>query len=96
MSASILPLYGEFMIEDIRHAYESEISPPDSFGYMAGIWFVHALDDGILDARLEWARIDPWVYNRWQPYSIFTSRKKFLSPASEHNQILSHRSQTQL
>ncbi len=81
-------LYGEFMIEDIRHAYESEISPPDSFGSMAGIQFVHALGGGALDARLEWVHIDPWVYNRWQPYSIFTSRKKFLSPASGHNQIL--------
>jgi hypothetical protein len=84
--ASVVPcrnlqLYAELAIDDIRNVHEDESSPPTSLAWLAGLWWLRPLDSGNWSFRFEWARVDPWTYNRWQPYLMFTSRKKFLSTA---------------
>jgi hypothetical protein len=88
-------IYSELLIEDIRSQYEKDESPPTSLGFTAGLRISTASPEsfpeylsGIWDLRIEWTRVDPWCYNRWQPYSTFSSRKKFLSPATSKNQTL--------
>ena len=83
-----LMVYGEFFIEDIRGAWEKNLAPPTSLGGMTGFRYVHEAGPGLLDFHFEWVRLDPWVYNRWQPYCIFTARKKFMSAASGQNTFL--------
>jgi len=82
--ASVVPIrnvrvYGEFAIDDIRNPLEGESSIPTSLGYIAGMHLVNTVLPGNPDFRFEWARVDPWMYNRWQPYLIFSSRKKLVS-----------------
>lgn len=72
-------IYGEFAIDDIQNPLEGESSIPTSVGYLAGIHLVNIVLPGNPDFRFEWARVDPWMYNRWQPYLIFSSRKKLVS-----------------
>ena len=77
-----IQIYGEFAIDDIRNANEGGESPPTSLGYLAGVYVMKGFAWGNLNFRFEWARVDPWMYNRWQPYLIFSSRKKLLSLAT--------------
>ena len=84
LDASFVPcrnvqIYGEFAIDDIRNPWEGESAIPTSLGYLAGIHLVNTVLPGYPDFHFEWARIDPWMYNRWQPYLIFSSRKKLVS-----------------
>ncbi len=84
LDTSIVPcrniqVYGEFAMDDIRNAYEGDVSPPTSLAYLAGVYLIHGFTWGNMNFRFEWARVDPWTYNRWQPYIIFSSRKKLLS-----------------
>ncbi len=72
-------IYGEFAIDDIRNPLEGESSIPTSMGYIAGMHLANTPLPGNPDFRFEWARVDPWMYNRWQPYLIFSSRKKLVS-----------------
>ena len=76
-----LQLYAELAMDDIRNVHEDDSSPPTSLAWLAGLWLLRPLASGNWNFRFEWARVDPWTYNRWQPYLIFTSRKKFLSTA---------------
>jgi len=82
-----LQLYAELAMDDIRNAHEDDSSPPTSLAWLAGLWWLRPLEKGNLNFRFEWARVDPWTYNRWQPYLIFSSRKKYLSTAT-NKQIL--------
>jgi hypothetical protein len=77
-----LQLYAELAMDDIRNPYEDDSSPPTSLAWLAGLWWLRPLDRGNLNLRFEWARVDPWTYNRWQPYLIFTARRKYLSTAT--------------
>lgn len=84
LDASFVPrknvrIYGEFAVDDIRNPLEGESAIPTSLGYIAGIHLTNNSLPGNLDFHFEWARIDPWMYNRWQPYLIFSSRKKLVS-----------------
>jgi hypothetical protein len=76
-----LQLYAELAMDDIRNVHEDDSSPPTSMAWLAGLWLLRPLDSGNFSFRFEWARVDPWTYNRWQPYLIFTSRRKYLSTA---------------
>ena len=51
-------------MDDIRNAYEGDESPPTSLGYLAGVHVIHGFARGNLYFRFEWARVDPWMYNR--------------------------------
>ena len=74
-----LRLYGELGIDDIQNPWEAGSSIPTSLGYQAGIDLLSLPFAGNPEFHFEWVRIDPWMYNRWQPYLIFTSRRKLTS-----------------
>ena len=84
LDASVVPcrnvqIYCEFAVDDIRNSWEKVSAIPTSMGYLAGMHLLNTVLPGNPDFRFEWAMIDPWMYNRWQPYLIFSSRKKLVS-----------------
>jgi len=72
-------IYGELAIDDIRNSWEAGSSIPTTTGKMAGLQVMNTPLPGSPDFYYEWARLDPWMYNRWQPYLIFSSRRKLVS-----------------
>ncbi len=74
-----LRIYGELGIDDIQNPWETGSSIPTSLGYQAGIDALNLPAPRNPDFHFEWVRIDPWMYNRWQPYLMFTSRRKLTS-----------------
>jgi len=72
-------IYGELGIDDIQNPWEAGSSIPTSLGYQAGAEVLNLPVPRNPDFYFEWVRIDPWMYNRWQPYLMFTSRRKLTS-----------------
>ncbi|GEM_PF-2735685 len=72
-------IYGELAIDDIQNPWEAGSSIPTTLGMLAGVYGGDTPLPGGPDFYFEWARLDPWMYNRWQPYLIFSSRRKLVS-----------------
>ena len=72
-------VYGELGIDDIQNPWEAGSSIPSGLGYQAGGEVLNLPVPRKPSLYFEWTRISPWMYNRWQPYLIFTSRRKLAS-----------------
>lgn len=72
-----LHLYGEATMDDYRiPGVEHEGSKPNAFAYQAGLRYVLPFSDRTKYAfGLEFTHVDPWTYNRWQPYLTMYQRQ---------------------
>lgn len=82
MDASVVPfrglhLFGEMSIDDIRATIsESPDSKPTSLAWQVGARYVLPFSDAVKHVvGAEFTHVDPWTYNRWQPYLIMYQRQ---------------------
>lgn len=70
-----LHLYGEFTADDFRLPTEEVLSKPNAFAYQAGWRYVLPFSQEIKHVvGAEFTHVDPWTYNRWQPYLTMYQR----------------------
>lgn len=80
IDAAIVPfkgllIYGEFTLDDFRLPTEDPESKPNCFAYQAGLRYVLPFSDETKHAiGAEFTHVDPWTYNRWQPYLTMYQR----------------------
>ena len=78
-----ISLYGQVVIDEFVTPYEKAVGSgddrPGALGYILGGATFIPLGSGYLELGWEWARTDPWLYNRWHPLTRLTSRRHFYS-----------------
>lgn len=71
-----LQVFGEFTMDDFRLGMEAPESKPPAFAYQAGARYVLPFSDETKHAiGIEFTHVDPWTYNRWQPYLTMYQRQ---------------------
>lgn len=70
-----LHLFTEVTMDDYRLPTEGSGSNPNAFAYQAGARYVLPLAGEVKHAvGAEFTHVDPWTYNRWQPYLTMYQR----------------------
>lgn len=76
-------VYGQMTWNQIQLAYETEVygddAMPSAMAFLAGTDWDIPLAGGFLDAGLEWAYTDPWMYVREYPYTSYHWRRRVFS-----------------
>ena len=84
-------VYGQVALDEIAIKYESDRTGgggPPTFGLLAGIESAIPIASGYLDAFVEWAWTDPWLYNRKSaPYYANVRRYWSLITDAYHNVV---------
>lgn len=72
-----LQLYGEFTVDDFPiPGMEDANSKPPAYAYQAGAQYVLPLSGQTKHSvGVEFTHVDPWTYNRWQPYLTMYQRQ---------------------
>lgn len=72
-----LQVYGEFTVDDFRiPGVEDPNSKPPAYAYQAGAQYVLPFSGETRHAiGVEFTHVDPWTYNRWQPYLTMYQRQ---------------------
>lgn len=71
-----LHIFTEFTMDDYRLPTEGSGSNPNAFAYQAGVRYVLPLAGEIKHAvGAEFTHVDPWTYNRSQPYLTMYQRQ---------------------
>lgn len=74
-----LDIYAQFAMDECKLAIESDSSRPTALGYMLGARYVMPVSTGFLTLKLEGAKTDPYLYNRWHPLTRYTNRRRYWS-----------------
>lgn len=71
-----LQLFGEFTFDDVRLSIEDVNAKPTSLAWQIGAKYVLPLHlEGKHLIGAEFTHVDPWTYNRWQPYLTMYQRQ---------------------
>jgi len=73
-------LYGQFFLNEYQTEYEEKSnSYPTALGYLGGIKAYYPVKTGYLNAGFEWAKTDPLLYNRYNPFLTYVTRRRIWS-----------------
>lgn len=71
-----LKLYGEILIDDYQ--YEQNPPAPNKLGYLGGLYFIDPLYVNGLDFRIEYTRINRWVYSHRESSNVYINEGKYI------------------
>lgn len=73
-------IHGQFFLNEYQTKYEANTnSYPTALGYLGGVNGYYPVKTGYIKAGFEWAKTDPLLYNRYNPFLKFTTRRRIWS-----------------